>query len=167
VDNQTISPAAPVTMAAEDKSKNKKTKKNSGLDPKTGMVESAFTKKLRSILFPKDSKRGPWPPRNLLGKTGKIGDQMTAMFSSLFNRLEQHDDLRKGPKDSAQRIVFDMLGSSDWPFGEKNFPVPGKWKGDRLLVFRRYEISCAMALFYRAFNKFGPTGSPTEWPPKN
>lgn len=167
MDNQSISPAAHMTVAAEDKSKNKKKKNNSGLDPKTGMVESEFIKTLRSILIPKGEKRGPWPPRKLIEEREKIRDQMTAMFESLFGRLELHDDLKKGPEKSAQRIVFDMLGRSDWPFGEKKFPVPSKWKGDRLLVFRRYEISCAMALFYRAFNKFGPKGSPTEWPPKN
>ena len=168
MDNQNISSAAAAALAAEDRSKGqKKKKKGSGLDPKTGMVESAFIKELRAILIPKGDKRGPWPPRKLLPRPDKIRDQMTAMFTMLFDRLELHDDLQRGPENSAQRIVFDLLARTDWPFGEKDFPVPRKWSGKSLLAFRRYEISCAMGIFYRAFNKFGPQGSPTDWPPKN
>jgi hypothetical protein len=170
VDDQTISPAAAVTIPAEgkSKSKSKKKEKKNGLNRKTGMIESAFIKTLRSIVTPKHEKRGPWPPKNILDDSSKVRDQMTAMFAALFDSLERHDDLRPGPKGSAQRIVFDMLKGSSWPLVDKKFPVPRKWSVDeRLLAFRRYEISCAMGIFYRAFNMFGPQGSPTDWPPKN
>jgi hypothetical protein len=167
VDDQTISPAAAVTIPAEGKSKGKKKEKKNGLNRKTGMIESAFIKTLRSIVTPKHEKKGPWPPESVLKDNSKVRDQMTAMFAALFDSLERHDDLRQGPKGSAQRIVFDMLKGSSWPLADKKFPVPGKWSGERLLAFRRYEISCAMGIFYRAFNMFGPKGSPTDWPPKN
>ena len=169
MDDQTISPAAAVTIPAEGKSKGKSKKKDkkNGLNRKTGMMDSAFIKTLRSIVTPKGEEKGPWPPESVLRDASKVRDQMTAMFAALFDSLELHDELRKGPKDSAQRIVFDMLKGSAWPRADKKFPVPAKWSGDRLLAFRRYEVSCAMSIFYRAFNRFGPTGSPTDWPPKN
>src|SRR5205085_10843341 len=116
-----------------------------GLNKKTGMIDSAFIKTLRSIVTPKGEEKGPWPPDSALRDASKVREQMTAMFEALFDALELHDDLRKGAKGSAQRIVFDMLKGSSWPLADKKFPVPGKWSGDRLLAFRRYEISCAIA----------------------
>jgi hypothetical protein len=161
VDDQNILPAAASTVALETKSKDNKKPNSPGPDPKTGMIESRFLKKLRSTL------EGRWPPDAAIRDGAKARDQMTAMFAALFNRLDLHEDLRKGPKGSAQRIVFEMLAGSDWPFGNKDFPVPRGWSGEKLLAFRRYEVSCAMAIFYRSFHRTGPMGSPREWPPKN
>lgn len=159
MDTQTISP--PAAAAVESIA--------GGVDPTTGMVESEFISTLRSILIPKGKKKGPWPPREVLDDPAKVLAQMKAMFGALFDRLELHTDLRRGPTGSAQRIVFDMLAGSDWPNPkDKRFPVPSEYSGKKLaLAFRRYEISCAMAIFYRAFHRAGVAGSPTEWPPKN
>ena len=166
MDTQTVSPTAPADVEHV----------RGGVDPKTGMVESVFIRKLRAALKldcePHTSDSTPsWPPKDLRRKREKVLAQMTAMFGALFKRIELHKKLPPGKAKSALRIVSDLLEGSKWPKVDKKFPVPAEYKKvDEIRTFRRYEATCALALFYQAFDRCGrgdAGGSPVAWPPKD
>lgn len=137
-----------------------------GVDPKTGMVESDFITTLRQTLMGQD--KNLWPPDKLIDEPEKALKQVTAMFRALFMRVERRKALPAAPENSALGIVSKMLKKSKWPNEkDKKFPVPAAYKDDEVLAFRRYEVTCAMALFYQSFHGAGGGGVPTDWPPKN
>ena len=163
VDNQIISTALVPTMTPAGKArKDKKRTTRSGLDTKTGMVESVFTKTLRATV------KEQWPTKELHKDPARVRDQLVEMFGALFDRLELKAELGRGAKGSALRIVSDMLKDSEWPKTDMRFKVPRQWSEKRLRAFRRYEVCCAMAIFYRAYHKTCTMmSSPTDWPPKS
>jgi hypothetical protein len=157
VDTQTL--PSPPAAAADTVS--------GGVDPKTGMVESKFIATLRTTLMENPAGR-PWPSKDLIKDPEKALAQMSAMFRALFKRLELKDDLAAGPANSATRVVSDMLGKSKWPQANARFPVPAEYNDKKFIrAFRRYEVACAMSIFYQAFHGAGGGGVPTDWPPKN
>jgi hypothetical protein len=139
-----------------------------GVDPKTGMVESKFIAALRATLI--DNPAGkPWPPVDLINEREKILAQMTAMVRALFMRVERRRAIPKASKKSALGIVSAMLKASKWPKNpDKTFPVPDEYSDPKfVLSFRRYEICCAMNIFYQAYHRAGGGGAASpEWPPK-
>jgi hypothetical protein len=161
VDTQTVSPTAPAAVEHG----------SGGVDPKTGMVESVFIATLRATLITKDEDDAPWPPKALRRKREKVLAEMTTMFGALFKRIELHKKLPPGRPKSALRIVSDMLKGSRWPKKDAKFPLPLGYDTDEdAKTFRRYEATCAMALFYQAYGRCGrgdAGGSPVDWPPKD
>ncbi len=139
-----------------------------GVDPKTGMVESEFIATLRATLIENPAAK-PWPPVDLINEREKILTQMTAMFRALFMRVERRRPIPKAPAKSALGVVTAMLKKSKWPKNpDTKFPVPDEYSDPSLVLsFRRYEICCAMNLFYQAYHRAGGAGSSSpEWPPK-
>lgn len=140
-----------------------------GVDPNTGMVESNFISKLRETILPDDEDDAPWPPEDFANDKEKALTQMNTLFKALFMRVERKRKLPDASPKSALGIVSAMLAGSKWPkVDDTKFPVPAEYQSELAkLSFRRYEVSCAISLFYHAFNEAGGAGSPTEWPPKN
>ena len=139
-----------------------------GVDPRTGMVESKFIAGLRNTLMPDGNLPQPWPPRGIINDRAKLVAEMTTMFRALFLRFEKHLDIPRGPANSALRVVSDMLKGSKWPLADRKFPLPAEYNNKKgKVAFRRYEITCAMALFYQALHGAGGGGVPTDWPPKD
>lgn len=139
-----------------------------GVDPKTGMVESNFIATLRATLMENPAGK-PWPSIELENQREKILSQMTTMFRALFMRVERRRAIPKASKKSALGVVTTMLGKSKWPKpNDTKFPVPDEYKDAELvLAFRRYEVCCAMNIFYQAYHgSGGGGGSSPDWPPK-
>lgn len=139
-----------------------------GVDPKTGMVESDFIATLRATLLENPAGK-PWPPVELVNEREKVLSQMTTMFRALFMRVERRRVIPKASKKSALGVVSAMLAKSKWPkVDDRKFPVPAGYSDPRfVLAFRRYEVCCAMNIFYQAFHGAGGGGgSSPEWPPK-
>jgi hypothetical protein len=134
------------------------------IDPNTGMIETEFLKKFRKKFSSSDADNAPWP-RQSTDTPLEYANEFVAVFRSMFMLLEHDIVPPEGPARSARQLIKELIAETGWPDGE-SVPVPEPWIPTRYRAFRRYEIACAINILMQLFNKGGPGGDPSGYPPK-
>lgn len=134
-------------------------------DPAGDLAESDFLTRLRAEFIANPIK---WPKNFDTGKTNKAVAELQAAFRWMFLALERPSEARpKLTKGSAVKIVSDVAKQTKWPkTPSKGGPDVAKGWDDHPRAFRRYEIGAAMNILMNAFNRGGPGGTGSSWPPQ-
>jgi len=132
------------------------------IDPETGLVESEFLKQFRAKFV--GAENPPWP-RETTNTPMEFANEFVAVFRSLFMLLEDDVVPQVGPAHSAKQMIKELVDETHWPNGA-TIPVPAPWKPTRARAFRRYEIAAAITILMRAYDKGGPGGDPSGYPPQ-
>jgi hypothetical protein len=135
------------------------------IDPETGLVESEFLKQFRARFVTPPNAENPSWPRETVNTPMEYANEFVAVFRSLFMLLEGEVVPPVGPAHSAKQMINELVDETHWPNG-KDVPVPTPWKGDRARAFRRYEIAAAINILMKVYDKGGPGGDPSGYPPQ-